>query len=73
MHVFKYEPDLPFSNTELSALNKITLLAVRQGIPITVIMYYCMCTCFLSVRIKMNEQLVPSAVAQRISALRLNF
>jgi hypothetical protein len=30
-----------------------------EGIPITVIMYHCMSTCFLSVVITMSEQVVP--------------
>jgi len=35
-------------------------------IPITVITFQCGSTCFLSVMIMMSEQVVPSAVTQRI-------
>jgi len=39
----------------------------REGVPVTVITYQCMSTCFLSVVITMSEQVVPSAVAQSIT------
>jgi hypothetical protein len=42
------------------------LLAVREGIPITVITYHCVSTSFLSVVIMMSEQVVPSDFAQCI-------
>jgi hypothetical protein len=45
----------------------MTLLVVRERVPVTVITYHCMCTCFLSVAITMSEQVDPSTVAQRIS------
>jgi hypothetical protein len=38
-----------------------------DGIPITVITYHCVSTCYLSVVITMNEQVVPSAVGQSIT------
>jgi len=42
------------------------LLVLREGIPVNIITYRCVSTCFLSVVITMSEQVVPSAVAQRI-------
>lgn len=38
----------------------------KEGIPITGLIYYCMCTCFLSVMILMSEQVVHLAVVQCI-------
>jgi hypothetical protein len=40
-------------------------MVVREGIPITLITYRCMSSCFLSIVITMSKQVVPSAVAQR--------
>jgi len=47
---FRYKPDF-FSQAQIPVQNKVTLLVVREGIPITVITYYCVSACFLSVAI----------------------
>jgi hypothetical protein len=59
-----------FSNAGISTLKKITLLVCREGVPVTIVMYCYVSTCFLSVVISMSEQMVPSAVMQYPS---LNF
>jgi len=44
----------------------------REGLPITVITYCCMCIWYKSVVIAMSEQVVPSAVAKRIITFLTN-
>jgi hypothetical protein len=59
--------DLTFlSSAEIPAKNNSLYLVVMDGIPITVTTHRCVSTCFSSVVIMMNEQVVPSAVAQSI-------
>jgi len=60
------EIGLLFSSAEIPVYNKITLLVLWEGIPITVIMYHCVSTCCLSAVIMISEQVVPSAVVQCI-------
>jgi hypothetical protein len=54
------------STAEIPEKNKIILPVDSGGIPVTVITYQCMSTCFLSVVITTSEQVVPSAVEQRV-------
>jgi hypothetical protein len=53
---------LSFSSAEIPTQNRITLLVVRDGIPITITMYHCMSTSFLAIVNTVSEQVAPLAV-----------
>jgi hypothetical protein len=55
------------SQAQISALNKVTLLVVKEGLTVTVLTYHYVFSCFLSAVITMSAQVVVLAVAQLIT------
>jgi len=63
---FKHKPAFFLRRRDSPRKTKVTLLVVREGMPITVITYRCLSIYLLSLVITRSEQVVPSAVAHCI-------